>query len=65
MCRHLSLHDPTFDLASLSEPVTEVMENTAAEALRVKVTSLVEAFLQATVAIAEEVVTGDDALGNA
>ena len=45
VCNHLSLRDPTLDLASLSGPVTEVMESTAAEALRVKVASLVEAFL--------------------
>ena len=45
VCSHLSLRDPTLDMASLSEPVTTVMEGTAAEALGAKVTKLVEAFL--------------------
>ena len=41
------------------------MKGIATEALRAKVTALVEAFLQATATAAEEVETGDDALGNA
>ena len=53
MWSHLSLRDPTLDLASLSEPVTKVMEGTAAEALGAKVTELVEAFLQATATAAQ------------
>ena len=65
VCSHLSLRDPTLDLASLSEPVITVTEGTAAEALGAKVTELVEAFLQATATATEEVETDDDALGNA
>ena len=65
VCGHLSLRDPTLDLASLSEPVTAVMENSAAEALRAKVTSLVEAFLQSTITAAEGETTGTAASGDA
>ena len=65
MCSHLSLCDPTLDLASLSEPVIEVMKGTAAEVLGAKATVLVEVFLQATATAAEEVEISDDAVGNA
>ena len=65
VCDHLFLCDPSFDLATLSQPLAASLEGAAAECVAEKVKELVEAFLQAAADASEEAEADAGASGDA
>ena len=65
VCGHFFLRDPSFDLATLSQPLATSLGGAAAECVAEKVKELVEAFLPAAADASEEAEADAGASGDA